>query len=108
MADTTRFMVKPAEEFSASEAKDAKNYWSTLPVPNFYKESQTHWSEFMADQILKHNPHSVLEFGCNAGRNLLALQQRAPGLKLRGIDVNAEAIAFGCRERRLELSQADE
>jgi SAM-dependent methyltransferase len=108
MAEAARFTVKPAAELSESEGSDAKMYWSSLPVPTFYKQPQTHWSEFMADQITSLKPTSVLEFGCNVGRNLLALRGRAPDLRLQGIDVNAEAVAFGRRERGLDLLHGDE
>jgi SAM-dependent methyltransferase len=108
MTDTSRFRVMPAEELTDLEAKDAKNYWSSLPVPGFYKQPQTHWSEFMADQVLRLKPRSVLEFGCNVGRNLLAIRERAPTLILRGVDINAEAVAFGRQERGLDLLHGDE
>jgi SAM-dependent methyltransferase len=108
MSDQGRFTVKPAEELSQTEAKDAKTYWSSLAVPGFYKQPETHWSKFMADQILSLKPQSVLEFGCNVGRNLLALRESAPTLLLRGIDINPEAVTFGRTERGLDLAQGDE
>lgn len=108
MADTSPFAVQPVEQFADSEAKDAKSYWSSLPVPDFYKQPQTHWSKFMVQEILKLKPNSVLEFGCNVGRNLAALRECEPRLTLRGVDINAEAVAFGRQERGLDLSQADE
>lgn len=36
---------------------------------------------------------SVLEVGCNRGANLIALRDVDPTLKLRGVDVNASALA---------------
>lgn len=36
---------------------------------------------------------SVMEFGCNIGLNLIALRNLAPGLSLRGIEINDEAVA---------------
>jgi ubiquinone/menaquinone biosynthesis C-methylase UbiE len=42
------------------------------------------------------------------GRNLLALRERVPGIRLQGVDVNAEAVAFGRRERGLDLLHGDE
>jgi len=77
-------------------------------VPGFYKQPETHWSKFMADQIIRLKPQSVLEFGCNVGRNLLALRDSAPGLRLQGIDINPEAVEFGRTERGLNLAQGDE
>ncbi len=100
--------IVPAQKFAVTETADAKKYWSSLKLQDFYKQPETHWSRFMAEQILSFRPRSVLEFGCNAGRNLESLRLRAPTLKLQGIDVNTEAVEFGRRERNLDLVQADE
>src|SRR5580765_4557008 len=108
MSEASGFTVKPVEELADSEVKDAKTYWSSLAVPDFYKKTQAHWADFMTDQVLSLRPRSVLEFGCNVGRNLFALRERATGLILKGVDINAEAVAFGRQERGLDLSQADE
>ena len=108
MSEASGFSVKPAAEFAESETNDAKTYWSSIAVPEFYKKSHTHWSDFMVEQVLRLAPASVLEFGCNVGRNLHALRERAPSLVLKGIDVNAVAVAFGRQERGLDLSHADE
>jgi len=75
---------------------------------NFYKQPETHWSNFLAEEVLSFQPLSVLEFGCNAGRNLLSLRERALGFRLQGVDINPHAVEFGRRERNLDLLQADE
>src|SRR6516164_877998 len=62
----------------------------------------------MAEQMLNLNPRPVLEFGCNVGRNLSVLRECAPALILKGVDINAEAVAFGRHEQGLDLTQADE
>jgi SAM-dependent methyltransferase len=49
----------------------------------------------------------VLELGCNVGRNLAAIRERAPDLQLAGVDINAAAIAVGVAEG-LPLFEADE
>jgi SAM-dependent methyltransferase len=108
MSEASGFTVKPAEELAESEAKEAKRYWSSLAVPDFYKKPETHWSSFIAEQVLRLKPRSVLEFGCNVGRNLSALRELAPDVVLKGIDINAEAVAFGRQERGLDLLHADE
>lgn len=41
----------------------------------------------------KSAPRSVLEVGCNAGWNLLALRDIDPTMKLRGVDLNPQALA---------------
>ena len=108
MNEVSGFSVKPVQGLAESEAKEAKRYWSSLAVPDFYKKSQTHWSSFIAEQVLGLKPSSVLEFGCNVGRNLSALRELAPDVVLKGIDINAEAVAFGQKERGLDLFHADE
>jgi SAM-dependent methyltransferase len=108
MNNIGEFTVQPAEQFDETEASEAKRYWSSLKVPEFYKQPQTHWSSFIAAQVMRLNPRSVLEFGCNVGRNLSAIRDCAPSVLLRGIDINAEAVAFGRKDRDLNLSQADE
>jgi pseudaminic acid biosynthesis-associated methylase len=35
---------------------------------------------------------SVIEFGCNAGLNLMALKRLLPGAQLAGIEINAHAV----------------
>jgi SAM-dependent methyltransferase len=108
MTNIGEFTVQPVEEFDETEASQAKRYWSSLKVPEFYKQPQTHWSSFIAVQVLRLKPRSVLEFGCNVGRNLAAIRESDPSVSLSGVDINAEAVAFGRNDRDLNLSQADE
>lgn len=51
--------------------------------------------------VEKAQPRSVLEVGCNAGHNLLALRSVDPTMKLRGVDLNGEALAQA-REHSLD------
>lgn len=90
-----------------SEADDARRFWSKHGVRKSYTSDQ-HWRGFMAGRILATEPDSVVEFGCNVGRNLLAIRERAPAVDLLGIDVNAEAVAFGRRKWKLPLLVGDE
>jgi SAM-dependent methyltransferase len=46
------------------------------------------------DGAFENGPASVLELGCNAGRNLAAIAHRFSGVKLAGVDINPEALAF--------------
>jgi SAM-dependent methyltransferase len=50
----------------------------------------------------------VLEFGCNAGRNLVLLRDKLPAAALTGVDVNPEAIRLGKEIYELDLTLADE
>lgn len=53
-------------------------------------------------------PDSVLEFGCNSGRNLNQIQKRIPSARLTGIDVNPKAVEFGRDHFDLDLELSDE
>ncbi len=108
MSESEKVQIVPAARLGLTETAEAKKYWSSLKLQDFYKKPETHWSRFMAEEILSFQPLSVLEFGCNVGRNLESLRQRAPDLKLQGIDINADAVEFGRRERHLDLVPADE
>ena len=108
MTHRKRFEIQSPQDFPDSEPLDAKRHWSSLGVQAFYAQPETHWSLFMAEQILQLKPRSVLEFGCNVGRNLLSLRNRDPSLILQGVDINKNAVEVGRRERGLNLLEADE
>jgi SAM-dependent methyltransferase len=90
-----------------SEPDDARAFWAGHGIRKSYTRDQ-HWRGFMAGKVLAHSPRTVVEFGCNVGRNLLAIQVRDAKVKLLGIDVNAEAVAYGRRRWRLPLVVGDE
>jgi SAM-dependent methyltransferase len=50
---------------------------------------------------------SVLELGCNVGRNLWMLRRRHPGLTLAGVDINPEAIEHARRRVEGDLFVGD-
>ena len=52
------------------------------------------------------NPRSILEVGCNAGWNLMALREIDPSLNLQGIDVNTSALEEA-QHNGLSVSQKD-
>ncbi len=91
-----------------SEADDAKAYWSGTDFQQkeyarapFYVTALTHVAKRLA-------PASVLEMGCNAGRNLKLLHDALPGARVRGFDINGASIAFGKEKWGLDLEVADE
>ncbi len=51
-------------------------------------------SEWLAGLAPFQSAGSALELGCNVGRNLWVLRQRYPGMALRGVDIDPEAIAY--------------
>lgn len=93
--------------FSDDEGAAAKAYWSHLETLDFYT-APTHWSHDIADRVLSYRPKRVLEFGCNAGRNLQAIDERAGSVELVGLDINEDAVAHGVELFGLDLRVADE
>lgn len=51
--------------------------------------------KYLIDTILKYNPKSVLEIGCDTGQNLQLIAYDHPEIKCVGIDINAKSIADG-------------
>lgn len=88
MADDLTVLL--VDQFGADEPDAAKRYWSSKPFA-FYVKSQP-WSERMADRVLSFSPTSVLEFGCNAGKNLKAIRDKDASVAVHGLDINAPAI----------------
>lgn len=63
-------------------------YVDQYPVQTgFNKLNEKLWKE-----ILKTNPESVFEFGCNCGKNLFHLQKNKPDLEVFGCDISQRAI----------------
>jgi SAM-dependent methyltransferase len=64
-------------------------------------------SEWLADLAPFRSADSALELGCNVGRNLWMLQQRYPAMALRGVDIDAEAIAYARSRVKAEFLVGD-
>lgn len=76
-----------------NEIDAAKQYWAAHHNQSTrLTDDQPHRHD-LARYILSHRPQTVLEFGCNSGRNLavLALESPTP-LTLAGIDLSETAI----------------
>lgn len=99
-------VFQAAADFPADEALRAREYWASRGVDRFYLD-QTHWARHIADRVLELGPTSVLEFGSNCGRNLVAIHELDPHIRIAGVDVNPDAVALG-RERGLDLRIGDE
>lgn len=64
-----------------------KDYWEGRDHPH---------RQLLMERIAKFAPlSSVLEVGCNCGPNLYLLAKKFPGIKIKGIDINPEAIKIG-------------
>jgi len=89
--------IADAKQVYVGSAEQSRTYVSPQP-----------YAQMLADLIGSMQASSVLEFGCNAGRNLNEVRKRLPGARLKGVDVNPDAIAFGRAEFGLDLEIADE
>ena len=94
-------MHSSAERLEAFWKKEASNYAQrTLPPNSKYRED---WAKF----LLKLNPKKVLEVGCNAGQNLLAIHRLAPDVKLYGCDIAPMiGFTFGDEPIKFQVSSA--
>ncbi len=101
------FVVVPPGEFEDTEFDQAKEFWSGYEVKSWYRAEKP-WARLLADLVADLKPRSVLEFGCNVGRNLVAIAQANPDVRLAGIDVNPEAIRIGRERTGLDLRLGDE
>jgi SAM-dependent methyltransferase len=91
-ADSREFNILSRQDLPTEEQERAKQYWAGLAFEG-YKAERT-WSIEMARHVLQFAPRRVLEFGCNAGKNLRAIRTVAPQVEVYGIDINRAAIEY--------------
>jgi SAM-dependent methyltransferase len=101
------FEVLDPGALPATEHADAKAFWSGYGVRSWYQDEKP-WPRVLADLVADLRPASVLEFGCNVGRNLAAIAEAAPEARLVGLDVNEAAVAAGREQTGLDLRTGDE
>ena len=74
---------------------DQERFWAGDFGREYTARNRVNWrarTSFWDLMIERTCARSVLEVGCNAGWNLMALRACDPTLKLRGVDVNDEAL----------------
>jgi len=99
--------VTPAT--APDEADAAKKwYFNSTVQPLVYGEAAPPYARIVADCVASMAPASVLEFGCNAGRNLHLLRASLSDARLLGIDVNPLAVEQGKKLFGLDLRVGDE
>ena len=101
------FQIIAPEAMVDSEFVDAKHFWEGYGVRPFYKDNKP-WARYLVDIVSDLKPKSVFEFGCNIGRNLLAIKEALPEIELNGIDINKDAIEEGRKHTGLNLVVGDE
>ena len=73
-----------------------------------YGDRVPQYATTIADLIASMAPLSVLEFGCNGGRNLDQIRQRLPRASLLGVDINQRNVEKGRQLFKLDMQVADE
>ena len=101
----------------AREADAARAFWAEHPIQDYYRFRQPQTDLVIAEveKIANEKGISVLELGCNLGRNLHFLREvlskKGLPVKVRGLDVNGPVIEEGRRSfgfTAAELQIADE
>jgi SAM-dependent methyltransferase len=90
-----------------TEPEAARRYWADRGVQRAYV-CDAPWTHSIADAVLRSSPGSILEFGCNFGRNLRAIRARDPTVALLGFDINPAAVVAGREDGLLDLRVGDE
>jgi trans-aconitate methyltransferase len=92
------------------ESSDAKNFWGTTDFQaKTYGEAPPFYIRTLVRVVKYIQPGSVLEFGCNAGRNLELLRSVLPqDVVIRGFDVNRQSVEYGKQNWKLDLETSDE
>ncbi|NET24746.1 bifunctional 2-polyprenyl-6-hydroxyphenol methylase/3-demethylubiquinol 3-O-methyltransferase UbiG [Okeania sp. SIO1I7] len=102
------FELEAINNLFTNEIELAKNYWSNIGVSKGYTKAAL-WSHKISDEIISFNPSSVLEFGCNAGRNLKTLLEKDESIRnYLGLDINQDAINYGNSQGLEKLKVGDE
>lgn len=94
---------------SDDESTKAKSaYIGSTEQPAAYPDNAPAYAAFVSDLIYSLRPDSVLEFGCNAGRNLDQIRRRLPNARLTGVDINPDAVKLARDLFELQVITGDE
>jgi hypothetical protein len=87
-------------------ADQATSFWAGLPdyhETNDFDPTGIARSRWIADELVAQlEIGSLLEVGTNSGRNLAIVKQTHPDVRVRGLEINERAIAWG-REHHPEV-----
>jgi SAM-dependent methyltransferase len=101
--------VNTAPPILDEESEAARRFYTgTDEQPPTYDYGLTAYAAFVSDVIASTQAGSVLEFGCNAGRNLDVIRRKLPQATLSGMDLNPKMIDIGIKKYGLDLRVCDE
>jgi hypothetical protein len=101
------FEIVPPHEMPPEEPQQAREFWSEFEVSSFYLEHKP-WATLVAQLARELGARSVLEFGCHVGRNLVAVRDAIPDVRLVGLDINEQAVNAGRERNGLDLRVGDQ
>jgi pseudaminic acid biosynthesis-associated methylase len=85
-----------------------EDFWSGSFGDTYTERNRVDWRQripFWESALDFMAPGTMLEVGCNAGWNLMAIQTVNPDVEVQGVDVNAKAVAEasanGCQAQQL-------
>ncbi len=102
-----KFALEIYFQFKPHSTKDFEGYWANRKSGKDWHFKQTDWLDgywksidhphrkLLVDTIMKYEPKSVLELGCNVGINLELVNRRSPKTLCLGIDINEDCIKYG-------------
>jgi SAM-dependent methyltransferase len=96
----------PVDDVEVTGAKEV--YVDVEEQPVTYGAAVPDYAKFVAHSIASLKPRSVLEFGCNGGRNLDLIRTAHPDATYRGVDVNPMNVKRGRDLFSLDLATGDE
>jgi SAM-dependent methyltransferase len=94
-SDTPDYVVRPiTAQDIADEQVRAREFWRLSPTNLYYRQFAP--QTLLLIHLLRGiGAQSVLEVGCNVGRNLNWIRRYVPGIHVAGLDVNPDAIVAG-------------
>lgn len=101
--------VRVSSDLLHTDMEGVKEFYCDSTVQSFYYEDRPPlYATMVSELIASLKPSSILELGCNAGRNLDLIRRLLPRARLVGMDLNRKAIEVGRRRFGLDLRVADE
>jgi len=93
--DSPTYVVRPiTAQDLVDEQLRARDFWRASPTNLYYRQFQPQ-TLLLLHLVRSSGARSVLELGCNVGRNLNWIRHSIPGIRVAGLDVNPDAIAVG-------------
>lgn len=101
------FVIVETDSMPDEEFEEAKEFWANYDIKDWYSEYKP-WTGMLGEIVKALKPKSVLEVGCNVGRNLHHISSVYKEAELAGFDINRRAVDIGRKATGLNLICGDE